>query len=211
MLEFTYVRKKGSSYELLQEGEELNEKTDFYLVPIQELDEMDAELDQCLKQNFELSRVARERANAMREIPNKKQHDGYLILSSRQALFFDKAQEEDSDDESESPSPIIRETWKTVLQTPYDCSLAYAYVIDRIEYDLCYDGILSEMGIPRISKQIQESLFAQKSSDKNTLYKWAYHANAKTGLWELDLYTTRPPYISYERRPPLKQKSKKQE
>ena len=71
-------------------------------------------LEEAVKQaerlNRNLLRICTERSNADRNVRPKKQHDGYLVLQSREwrERLLDNS---------------ILYTWKSVIQTPYDASM----------------------------------------------------------------------------------------
>ncbi len=48
--------------------------------------------------------------------------------------------------------------------------------------------------------------YALVSKEKNCLFKWIFHAIFRTGLWEVELYTIEPVYVTAKRRPCLKEK-----
>ena len=50
---------------------------------------------------------------------------------------------------------------------------------------------------------------SEGNRNKNELYRWIFEANYKSGLWELDIFTTKPLTVPEHRRPPQSQKSRK--
>lgn len=119
--------------------------------------------------NKNLLRILRERANADRSITPKKQHHGYIILCSQQL------------NENHKKDGIS--TWKTQIQTPYPVTLKSYEIQGQIFQDFVDKDIFSEMRI--------DSADADKDSDYIAkMQDYLFKANSRTGLWEVELYTT---------------------
>lgn len=99
--------------------------------------------------NEGLKRICRERANAERGIRPKKEHPGYLLLSTGQ--WEETVSREISPEEWRSGhpdtdfafyTPHIRSrvrVWKSVLQTPYQASLSFGSLEDTFWDELCLE------------------------------------------------------------------------
>ena len=119
--------------------------------------------------NKNLLRILRERANADRSITPKKHHHGYIILCSQQL------------NENHKKDGIS--TWKTQIQTPYPVTLKSYEIQGQIFQDFVDKDIFSEMRI--------DSADADKDSDYIAkMQDYLFKANSRTGLWEVELYTT---------------------
>lgn len=156
--------------------------------------------------NSNLLRIARERANANRGITPKKEHNGYLVLSSRQ--WIERYEHElTSAEYAEMPISFRRNhlypcttskaatTWKSILQTPYDASLPLSCIQSKIENtDLWDNDILDDLGCPQMNSSELNGSYGifedNEGNECNGLYRWVYIANYRTGFWEMELYTT---------------------
>lgn len=181
----------------------LDQKNDEWQDLVKALNDCQIRLENQEDLNRNLIRIARERANAQRGISPKKDHDGYIVLSSRQ--WVDRYERELNQEEyNEKPEEFRKkykfpcservsiDVWKSVLQTPYDASLPLESVRDTIESDLCWElPVLYEIG-----DVVMDELDGNRTHipfdnpDLNHLYKWNYQANYKSGYWEMEIYTT---------------------
>lgn len=149
-------------------------------------------------------RIMRERANAARGIVPKKQHDGYLVLSSRQW------KERYSAIINGKKTQCSANVWKSVLETPYDVALAADQIKTQIENDLkliisdigCHCMVQDNGGYKTSMEKIENG------REKNVLYKWDLVANFKSGLWLLEIYTTKGLTVPESRRPVRKPRKK---
>ena len=177
------------------------------------------QLQNQIELNENLKRIARERANAARGIANKKQRDGYLVLSCRQwtehykyelseAEYAEKSVEfrkQHSFPCSESRTALV---WKSILQTPYDASLQLYNIQELIEEnDLWDQGILSDLGCSKMNESSINGYYQkftdQDGSEANGLFQWNYIANFRSGFWEMELYTTQCLQVPEYRRPQI--------
>lgn len=98
------------------------------------------------------------------------------------------------------------QVWKSLLQTPYNSSLALSSIKTVIEEnDLWEQGILEELSCPRMNESSINGYY-QKFTDQdgvevNGLFRWNYIANFKSGFWEMELYTTQCLQVPEYRRP----------
>lgn len=177
----------------------------------EELDKVKSELRNEKSLNTNLVRIMRERANQMRGIRPKKDHDGYVVLSSRE--WIEKYTEEvwDSEEHAEEymddkhrAHAIKRgylrlerktaHTWRSTLQTPYSASLPIEPVRSRVKEEI--RTVLGDFGIAGyiIETDKDTSCDCQPSDHDegvNRLYRARYSANYKTGLWEIEIFTTK--------------------
>ena len=178
------------------------------------------EAERGLNQN--LLRIMRERANAKRGIIPKKQHDGFLVLESRQwteryrtEVWADgidpEKYAEPEDRELAEKNGLVRseiqtaEVWKSTLQTPYDAGLPLAQLIHLLNNDI--ESVLRDLGcicaLEPESMGIYEAVKLKKDGDglECVMYRWKGRSNYRTGLWELDIWTTQPLVVPANRRP----------
>lgn len=177
------------------------------------------QLQNQIELNDNLKRIARERANAARKIPNKKQHDGYLVLSCRQWTehYLHKLSKEEF---AEKPVEFKRThlypcseyrtapVWKSLLQTPYDSSIPLTNLLELIEEnDLWEQNILKDLGCPKMNESningYYQKFFDQDGAEVNGLFRWNYIANFRSGFWEMELYTTQCLQVPVYRRPQI--------
>lgn len=186
-------------------------------------------LERQINLNHNLKRIARERANADRGITPKKEHDGYLVLSSRQwkeKYMYDLTEEEykemPDDFRRKHSYPCsdqrIADAWKSIIQTPYDASIPINQIGPIIEHDdLLHGGILMDLNCQQMSSREFNGEYADfgtndEGYDINGLYRWAYVANYKSGFWEIEIYTTKSLRVPPHRRPePVGRKKQKKQ
>ena len=181
-------------------------EADYYL---ESLDEYRVRLQESLnmkKMNENLIRIMRERANQNRGIRPKKEHDGYIVLSSSQwtERYDEELWDEEIDPEKYQSEErrqyalsngLLRiehktaECWKTIMQTPYDAGLQLESISKQIENDLFEGGILREMGCST-SVSVEENGQYHDFGDENGIYRWRYRADFRTGFWNVEIYTT---------------------
>lgn len=173
--------------------------------------------------NENLTRIMRERANQSRGIKPKKQHDGYLVLGSRQWKEKYNVEIWDTEDHmiryggnlgAARRKGYLRtehktaDVWKSVLQTPYDASIPLEQVQYRVEEeDLWEKGILKDIGCTGMHESYANGRF--NKNEKNGLYRWVFKANYRTRLWELEIYTTNELTVPEYRLPPQLAKPQK--
>lgn len=176
-----------------------------------------------------MMRIMKERANQKRGISPKKEHDGYVVLESRQ--WTQKYTEDIWDsvihqsEYEDKRSVAVKngylqiehkeaKVWKSTLQTPYDASLPLTQVRDRIEVD--FRNVLYSIGCAKWLTSEYNGLFYdfgknEDGYDINGMYKWNYKANYKMGLWEVEIYTTKSLRVPDYRRPVSKKIRKEEE
>lgn len=194
---------------------------------VERAERAEAELKRQQYLNGNLKRIARERANQDRDIRPKKEHDGYLVMSSRQWVenyeYTYTDEEYDAMDysfRSKHPKPYTErrkaDVWKSIIQTPYDASLPLDQVRGMVEdTDLWDRGILSDIGCPNMANNDTNGTYRRfKKNDEgyeeNGLYKWKFVANYRSGFWELEIFTTKSLRVPENRRPrPMGRKAKK--
>ncbi|MEE1042140.1 MAG: hypothetical protein U0L10_15745 [Lachnospiraceae bacterium] len=180
----------------------------------------DAKNEKGLNEN--LIRIMRERSNQARSLKPKKQHDGYLVLESRQWKEKYKVDVWDTADHMmryggnpglarkkgylrtiQKEAPV----WKSILQTPYDTGIPLDQVRYRVEeVDLFEKEILRGIGCTGMSEGYENNSFDQS---ENILYRSVFKANYRSRLWELEIYTTNELTVPEYRLPPQLAKPQK--
>lgn len=200
---------------------------------LQKVEQTEQALAKQINLNHNLKRIARERANSDRGITPKKEHDGYLVLSSRQwkeRYMYDLTEEEykamPDEFKRKHSYPCSEQrtadVWKSVIQTPYDASIPIGQIGPIIEMDdLWVGGILADLGCVKMLESEYNGIYDDFGINEdgygiNGLYKWVYVANYKSGLWEMEIFTTKSLRVPPHRRPepigrkkPKKQKKEK--
>lgn len=159
-----------------------------------EKNNLEEALSQQRSLNDNLKRIAKERANAKRGLIPKKDRSGYIVL------FSSQYRERYRNDEGEK---CVANTWKSVLQTPYDATLPLEQIKDDVWDELMHQ-ILYPMGfrnVQDIDKNGEYRSWYQDEEELCGLYRWDYKANYKTGLWEITLYHTKSLSVPEEYRP----------
>ncbi len=141
--------------------------------------------------NENLIRIARERANADRQIKPKKERAGYVVLSSRQKKYRYKR------DRNHWDEVLL---WETVIQTPYSVEFSAEqamtesaelfardesgnWLVGRLGLDFVYNG--------RYEDLISDAKFVNWQN-YNVIIEKIYNANGKVGYWEIVLTHTLP-------------------
>ena len=190
----------------------------------EQLEKVKAELRNEKSLNVNLLRIMRERANQARGIRPKKNHDGYIVLGSRQ--WTEKYTEEvwDSEEHAEKygngeyRSHAIKQgylrlekkmvnTWRSIIQTPYSASLPVEPVRARVKKEI--GKVSADIGVEyHIDEANKDNCHDWQIPDyeecANMLYRAQYSANYKAGFWELTIYTTKSLRVP-ENRCPVKQ------
>lgn len=190
----------------------------------EQLEKVKAELRNEKSLNVNLLRIMRERANQARGIRPKKNHDGYIVLGSRQ--WTEKYMEEvwDSEEHAEKygngeyRSHAVKQgylrlekkmvnTWRSIIQTPYSASLPVEPVRARVKKEI--GKVSADIGVEyHIDETNKDNCHDWQIPDyeecANMLYRAQYSANYKAGFWELTIYTTKSLRVP-ENRCPVKQ------
>ena len=168
---------------------QIKENRKMYSERINELGQKIAEREEAVRQaqklNENLRRICRERANSDRNITPKKEHDGYLVLQSR-------------DWGERLPDRRMVRTWKSVLQTPYDASIEQSVIEEQILEDLT-EKVLVDIGCLHYVS-LEDNGTYTCVDDGNVLYCWRCSADYKSGYWCVIIYTTKPLVVPLERR-----------
>lgn len=141
-----------------------------------------------LNRNFK--RIARERANKKRKID--KHEPGYLFLDWKSTTYQPR----------NIDNPITIPLYISNIQTPWDCSLPLADVDHLTVKDISTQTliILKESSVFYFEDNISLDEAVQSYTDINDnsigcILTRKYKSNAKSGLWEVTLYTTFEPTI----------------
>lgn len=159
---------------------------------MQELDEERKKSDYHRGLNENLLRIAKERANADRNLRPKKEHTGYVVVSSTEKDWRYR------DNRNKWETTRL---WETVLQSPYSLDFneqqarhemgeltgedSDDWVAGRLGITDYYDGEYSDM-------LYDEDCDWAEDPEKNVMLRWRLRANARTGYWEVLFLHTKP-------------------
>lgn len=140
------------------------------------------------KQNENLLRIHKENANAKRGLKPKKEHTGYVVMTSRQKDYrWSKMS---------NGKRIFHDTiiWETTIQTPFTVEIDAKTVNIEIQKQLFqYKGegecLIALIGIAYTAWGPLEKI---ELPEKNTAFKKSLLANYKTGFWEITIQHTLP-------------------
>lgn len=158
------------------------------------VDSLNAELEQERRDsdylaglNENLLRIARERANADRKLKRKKEHTGYVVVSSTEKEYRYKVNRRDFE------TVML---WETVLQSPYSIDFTEEQARTQMGELTCKGGLVGRLGITANSSSKYEDLISGKTWEKykglNIAFQKKLRANYKTGYWEVIFSHTKP-------------------
>lgn len=141
--------------------------------------------------NENLIRIARERANADRQIKPKKERSGYVVLSSRQKKYRYKR------DRNHWDEVLL---WETVIQTPYSVEFSAEQAITESAELFARDDngqwLIGRFGINCEYNGKYEDLIDDPKftnwREYNVVVEKIYNASGKAGYWEVILTHTLP-------------------
>ena len=137
--------------------------------------------------NENLLRIARERANADRKLKRKKEHTGYVVVSSTEKEYRYKVNRRDFE------TVML---WETVLQSPYSIDFTEEQARTQMGELTCKGGLIGRLGITANSSSKYEELICGQTWEKykglNIAFQKKLRANYKTGYWEVIFSHTKP-------------------
>lgn len=185
------------------------------------LERTEADLKKAKDLHENLIRIMRERANQVRGVIPKKDHDGYIILESRQwterytednwdSEEHKKQYDNDNDRKLAIENGYLHmerknaDVWRSVMQTPYNASLPVEQIQDRIALEI--GAVLADIGIETRLKAEYNGKYYDFGTHgdgrkKTGMYRWKYKANYRAGFWELEIFTTGSLQVPEHRRP----------
>lgn len=138
--------------------------------------------------NTNLIRICKERANADRKLKPKKEHTGYVVISSQEKEIRYK----------KDKNLFTDVVWETVLQSPYSIEFTEEDV-RKLIFDelLTQEGgwKLAEIGITSrylISYDELVQNLGNKIKEQNRAFNQRLRANYKAGYWEYIILHTLP-------------------
>lgn len=157
------------------------------------LDEAYREIEYLQGLNENLLRIARERANADRKLKRKKEHTGYVVVSSTEKPYRYKV------DQRRWKVAML---WETVLETPYSIDFTEEQAREQTKELTGNEGksvwLVDMLGINASYSGEYENMLAEKEwslqqkKEWNIMLKRRLRANYKTGYWEVIFFHTKP-------------------
>ena len=158
-------------------------------------DELAAEQQESALQrglNVNLLKITRERANADRGLKPKKEHTGYVVLTSAEKEHRYK----------DAYGHFHQFTlWETAMETPYtvdfDAKQVRSLVRELFQEDEHERCQIRKIGITenypgRYTDMIQDKEWRGKYKDHNVMLEQRLRANYRSGYWELVFLHTKP-------------------
>ena len=146
------------------------------------------ECDYQTRLNANLLRISKERANADRKLKPKREHSGYVVISSTERDHSYKDQY--------SKSKTVR-LWETVLQSPYRIDFTEEQA--RRETAELFNGenwLIQDIGINGCYLEGYAKLLQEPKTEGwmecNAVLEQKLRANYRAGYWELILLHTKP-------------------
>lgn len=155
---------------------------------LHEVEHANEERDYQIGLNQNLLRINKERANAVRNLRPKKDHTGYVVISSQEKEVRYKS----------GKNMLSATVWETVLQSPYSIEFSEDQARKQIHGELLTNDGGWKMGaIGIISTYMGEfdELIEEKGKDiynQNTAFAKRLRANYKAGYWEYIVLHTLP-------------------
>ena len=145
--------------------------------------------------NKNLLRISKERANKDRNLRPKKEHSGYVIISSTEKTYRYKGK---------NRYWTAAALWETVLQIPYSVDFTENQARKQVKDDLfkrdtdqlCY-LLLKKIGITAVygqeySEMMKDDKWRDAHAPHNVMLDWRLRANYRTGYWEVIFSHTKP-------------------
>jgi len=143
-------------------------------------------LDDEVELNINLKRIAKERANADRHLKPKKEHTGYVVVSSMEKAYRYRS----------GRGTEVVSLWETVVQTPYEIGFSEEVARKQILEEL-RNEIMRDIGIEVFSSKRYEELvflkeWRQTLVNYNVMMDARMKGNYRAGYWEVVFLHTYP-------------------
>ena len=142
--------------------------------------------------NANLLRITKERANAERDLKPKKEHTGYVVLTSV---------EKESRYKDSYGHPRTITLWETAMETPYTVDFEAEQVRSLLQelfqkdederWPICRIGITGNYP-GKYADMIQDKKWREDYEKYNVMLERWLRANYRSGYWELIFQHTKP-------------------
>ena len=142
--------------------------------------------------NANLLRITKERANAERDLKPKKEHTGYVVLTSA---------EKESRYKDSYGHPRTITLWETAMETPYtvdfEAEQVRGLIRELTQEDEDGNWPIRRIGITenypgKYANMIQNKEWHEKYKEHNVMLERWLRANYRRGYWELVFLHTKP-------------------
>lgn len=142
--------------------------------------------------NANLLRITKERANAERDLKPKKEHTGYVVLTSV---------EKESRYKDSYGHPQTITLWETAMETPYtmdfEAEQVRGLIRELTQEDEDGNWPIRRIGITenypgKYANMIQNKEWHEKYKEHNVMLERWLRANYRSGYWELVFLHTKP-------------------
>lgn len=142
--------------------------------------------------NANLLRITKERANAERDLKPKKEHTGYVVLTSV---------EKESRYKDSYGHPQTITLWETAMETPYtvdfEAEQVRGLIRELTQADEDGNWPIRRIGITgnypgKYANMIQNKEWHEKYKEHNVMLERWLRANYRSGYWELVFLHTKP-------------------
>lgn len=165
----------------LKHQEELRQANYDYSLELEktqrEVETREQALSQSVALNSNLKRICKERANADRGLKPKKEHSGFVCLST--SSYFERYKD--------GRDTVDFLAYKTVIQTPYDVSMDFDDVLWCIKEDKVFSDTHAKYGFNNNYRANEP-----KYKKENYIFRWNIRAVKSKKFWEIELYHTLP-------------------
>lgn len=141
--------------------------------------------------NENLLRICRERANSDRKLKPKKEHSGFIVVSSLEREYHYKV----------GKSLQTVRLWETVLQSPYSVEFtekqARRLIMESLlQEDKSNVSLIEQLGIQaaysdKYERLLQHQDTARQVTDQNIMMEERLRANYRVGYWEIQFFSTK--------------------
>ena len=170
--------------------QETSQRTEALKTALEKEQEKSAYLDGL---NKNLLRMSRERANADRKLKPKKEHTGYVVVSSGEKELSYK------DGGRYLKKKML---WETVIQSPYSVDFTEQQARQQITQELLQKdatgmNLIGQIGIDYIygkgyGSLLHEREYSQEPDQFNVMLKLRFRENFRAGYWEVVFFHTKP-------------------
>ena len=143
--------------------------------------------------NKNLLRISKERANADRKLKSKKEHTGYVVISSSEKL------QRYLNGHNKWRSVVL---WETVIQSPYSMDFTEEQARKQIIEELVIrdekkEWKIAKIGITAVFGKGYEALIIDDKwkgliKQHNIIVEWRLRENCRVGYWEFVFLHTKP-------------------
>lgn len=141
--------------------------------------------------NANLLRISRERANAERKLRPKKEHTGYVVVSSTEKEYRYKITRKEFETVT---------LWETVIQSPYTVDFTEDEAKKLIAEDLAPRGrawLVGKIGITgsypgKYEEMLRDTKTDSEFMQRNVMLSRSLRANFRAGYWETFFLHTKP-------------------